>query len=109
MSAKTLKRLLLLPWRVSLGSQLSDEKVVVSVFLVLLAGCIAGFFFVGGAILDMKDEITEVNEALIEVRRNIADIRQDIAEMQHDIAEMRQDIAGMRGALHGFGAEVSER
>ena len=40
MSAKTLKRLLLLPWRFSMGNRLTDgEKVVVSAFLVVLAGC----------------------------------------------------------------------
>ncbi len=79
-----------------MGNRLTDgEKVVVSAFLVVLAGCAAGLFFVGGAILDMRDAMTVVNESLLESR--------------HDIADMRRHVADMREALNGFGAEVSRR
>ena len=79
-----------------MGNRLTDgEKVVVSVFLVVLAGCASGLFFVGGAILDMKDAMTAVNESLLESRQ--------------DITDMRRHIADMREALNGFGAEVSQR
>ena len=53
-----------------MGNRLTDgEKVVVSVFVAVLAGCVAGLFFVGGAILDMKDAITDVKVSLVEVQR----------------------------------------
>lgn len=72
-----------------MGNRLTDgEKVVVSVFVAVLAGCVAGLFFVGGAIVDMKDAITDVKVSLVEVQRDIADLRED---------------------LDGFRAEVSDR
>ena len=97
MSAKTLKRLLLLPWRFSMGNRLTDgEKVVVSGLprRARRMRC-RPLFFVGGAILDMRDAMTEVNESLLESR--------------HDVADMRRHVADMREALNGFGAEVSRR
>ena len=86
-----------------MGSQVSDaNKVVVSVFVAVLAGCVAGLFFVGGAILDMKDAITEVKVSLVEVQH-------DIADLQADVADVKQDIAGIQEGLVNFRAEVSER
>ena len=71
-----------------MGNRLTDgEKVVVSVFVAVLAGCVAGLFFVGGAILDMKDAITDVTVSLVEVRRDIADLQEDLDGFRLEVSE----------------------
>ncbi|MDE2881792.1 MAG: hypothetical protein OXP70_08070 [Acidobacteriota bacterium] len=97
-----MKRLLLLPWRFSMGNRLTDgEKVVVSVFVAVLAGCVAGLFFVGGAILDMKDAITDVKVSLVEMQRDIGDLQEDVADLREDLDSFRAEVSERFDALEG--------
>ncbi len=92
-----------LPARSSSRRRLSDlELFVVSVILVLLAGGVAGLFFIGDAILDMTDDIRGVQVSLRETRRDISELRHDIGVLHDDVATLRQDVSGLR-------AEVSKR
>ena len=85
-----------------MGNRLTDgEKVVVSVFVAVLAGCVAGLFFVGGAIVDMKDAITEVKVSLVEIRRDVADTQQDIADLREDLDLFRAEVSERFDAIEG--------
>lgn len=86
-----------------MGNQLSDgEKVVVSVFIGVLAGGVAGLFFFGGAILEMKDAITDLTVSVAGVKGRVGGIEARISDMQGDISDMQQEIVTFR-------AEVADR
>ena len=83
-----------------MGNRLTDgEKVVVSVFVAVLAGCVAGLFFVGGAILDMKDAITDIKVSLVEMQRDIADLRDDLDSFRAEVSERFDGIEARLSAV----------
>ena len=98
-----------------MGKRLTDgEKVVVSVFGVMLAGCVSGLFFVGGAILDIKDSITEVKVTLVGMQRDIADLREDVDGLREDVDGLREEMSERMSAVeeaiethHGSRAQPS--
>ena len=106
-----------LPRGFSMGNQLSDgEKVVVTVFVTLLAGGVGGLFFFGGAILDMKDALTEVkvsvaglDERMSGMQEDVTGMQEDITGMQEDVTGMREDITNLQEEVATFRAEVSDR
>ena len=99
-----------LPKGFSMGNQLSDgEKVVVTVFVTLLAGGVGGLFFFGGAILDMKDALTEVKVSVAGLDERMSGMQEDITGMQEDITGMQEDITDLQEEVATFRAEVSDR
>ena len=87
----------------SWAGRLSDtELFVVSVILVLLAGGVAGLFFVGDAIHDITDDMRDIQVSLQEIRRDISELRQDIGALRDDVRTLHQDVSGLR-------AETSKR
>lgn len=86
-----------------MGNQLSDgEKVVVTVFVAVLAGGVAGLFFFGRAMLDMQQAIGDLNVSVAGLQRDVTDLREDIADLQEDVADLQEEMVAFR-------AEVSER
>ena len=86
-----------------MGNRLSDgEKVVVSVFVAVFAGGVAGLFFFGTAIFEMKDAISGLQVSVAELRRDIGDLQEDVSTLQEDVATLQEDMISFR-------AEVSER
>ena len=99
-----------LPRGFSMGNQLSDgEKVVVTVFVTLLAGGVGGLFFFGGAILDMKDALTEVKVSVAGLDERMSGMQEDVTGMQEDITGMQEDITDLQEEVATFRAEVSDR
>ena len=99
-----------LPRGFSMGNQLSDgEKVVVTVFVTLLAGGVGGLFFFGGAILEMKDALTEVKVSVAGLDERMSGMQEDITGMQEDITGMQEDITDLQEEVATFRAEVSDR
>ena len=99
-----------LPRGFSMGNQLSDgEKVVVTVFVTLLAGGVGGLFFFGGAILDMKDALTEVKVSVAGLDERMSGMQEDITGMQEDITGMQENITDLQEEVATFRAEVSDR
>ena len=99
-----------LPKGFSMGNQLSDgEKVVVTVFVTLLAGGVGGLFFFGGAILDMKDALTEVKVSVAGLDERMSGMQADVTGMQEDITGMQEDITDLQEEVATFRAEVSDR
>ena len=99
-----------LPRGFSMGNQLSDgEKVVVTVFVTLLAGGVGGLFFFGGAILDMKDALTEVKVSVAGLDERMSGMQADVTGMQEDITGMQEDITDLQEEVATFRAEVSDR
>ncbi len=99
-----------LPRGFSMGNQLSDgEKVVVTVFVTLLAGGVGGLFFFGGAILDMKDALTEVKVSVAGLDERMSGMQEDVTGMQEDVTGMQEDITDLQEEVATFRAEVSDR
>ena len=93
-----------------MGNQLSDgEKVVVTVFVAVLAGGVAGLFFFGRAMLDMQQAIGDLNVSVAGLQRDVTDLREDIADLQEDVADLQEDVADLQEEMVAFRAEVSER
>lgn len=93
-----------------MGNQLSDgEKVVVTVFVTLLAGGVGGLFFFGGAILDMKDALTEVKVSVAGLDERMSGMQEDVTGMQEDVTGMQEDITDLQEEVATFRAEVSDR
>ncbi len=86
-----------LPAKNSSRGRFSDIGLfVVSVILVLLAGGVAGLFFIGNAILDMTDDLRGVEVALREIRQDIGELRGSVRALRDDVATVRQDVSRLR-------------
>ena len=85
-----------------MGNQLSDgEKVVVTVFVALLAAGVAGLFFFGNAILEMKDAISGLQLSMAEMQRDIGDLQEDATALQEEMVSFRAEVSERFDVIEG--------